>query len=340
VDADHATRTEPNGINDTGEIVGTYTPLASIYPVFLDNGGTYTTLIGTLGFLPTGINNAGQVVGSTPGFPEAGFLYSGGVFTTLRDPAATNGTFATDINNVGQIVGYYFDSTHAHGFIYNNGTYTTLDDPLGTDTHITGENDNGQIVGYYKDVSGSEHGFLYDGGTFTPLDNSSGIGRTELSGINNVGDIVGTYFDSAGHPHGFIASTGTISFAPLAYSPDAASTIVYAAEYGTLPNPTETFGLIGFTTPQYAYGQQIGVIDPVIYAYQALGAALASGSHFQNTYGPTAIASDNVFVTNAYTDVFGHPGTPAQVQHFVDQLSFFESIYRLRGASAVRQTLI
>ncbi len=36
--------------------------------------------------------------------------------------------------------------------------------------------------------------------------------------------------------------------------------------------------------------------------------------------------------TNAYTDVFGHPGTPAQVQHFVDQLSFFESIYTASGS--------
>jgi hypothetical protein len=75
------------------------------------------------------------------------------------------------------------------------------------------------------------------------------------------------------------------------------------------------------------------VIDPVIYAYEALGATLASGaSHFQNTYGPNAIPSDNVFVTNAYTDVFGHPGTPAQVQHFVDQLNFLESIYTASGS--------
>jgi probable HAF family extracellular repeat protein len=332
---DHALITEPNGINDTGEIVGTDTPAHSIYPVFLDNGGTYTTLLhpgvslgGAIGIWPTGINNAGQIVGSFFDFASGvhvGFLFSGGVFTDLRDPAVTAGTFAagtlaTNINNAGQIVGYYYSSSHAHGFVLNNGTYTTLDDPLGTDTYITGENDNGQIVGHYTDLSGSEHGFLYAGGTFTTLDNPSGS-RTELNGINNAGDIVGTYFDSAGLPHGFIAT------------PDAASTIVYAAEYGSPPDPTETLKLIGFTTQQYTYGQQIGVIDPVLYAYEALGAALASdASHFQNTYGPTAIASDNVFVTNAYTDVFGHPGTSAQAQHFVDQLSFLESIYTASGS--------
>jgi hypothetical protein len=34
--------------------------------------------------------------------------------------------------------------------------------------------------------------------------------------------------------------------------------------------------LAQFAQNQYAYGQQIGVADPLIYAYQALGVALAS----------------------------------------------------------------
>jgi len=330
---DHAEITQPDAINDSGQIVG-YWQQATGYAGFVFSGGTYTNLlVNSTG--PFGINNAGQIV-------VEDLVFSGGTRTTLPDFPAKG--FASDINNVGQIVGYYLDSSipaHAHGFIYENGAYTTLDDPLGTGTYITGENDNGQIVGYYTDLSGNEHGFLYAGGTFTTVDNPSGMqatlrgatGGTELNGINNAGDIVGAYFDSTGHSHGFITSTGTISFVPLAYSPDTASTIVYAAEYGSPPDPTETFKLIGFTTPQYAYGQQIGVIDPVIYAYEALGSALASdASHFQNTYGPTAIASDGAFVTNAYTDVFGHPGTPAQLQHFVDQLSFLESIYTASGS--------
>jgi probable HAF family extracellular repeat protein len=327
--ADHADYTEPTAINDSGQIVGS-AGVGPDFSGFFFSGGTYTNL-GHLFTQLTGINNAGQVVGSESLPSLVGFLYSGGVFTDLHDPAATGATVPTDINNVGQIVGYYSDSTHAHGFIYNNGTYTTLDDPLGTDTYITGENDNGQIVGNYDDASGNAHGFLYANGTFTTIDNPSG--ETGLSGINNAGEIVGTYSDSADNPHGFIASTSPISLAPLVYSPDTASTIVYAAEYGTLPDPTETFNLINFTNPQYAYGQQVGVVDPVIYAYEALGAALASdASHFQNIYGPTAIASDSVFVTNAYTDVFGHPGTPAQVQHFADQLNFLEAVYTASGS--------
>jgi hypothetical protein len=187
-------------------------------------------------------------------------------------------------------------------------------------------------------------------------------GGTELSGINNAGDIVGAYFDSTGHSHGFIASTGTISFVPLAYSPDTASTIIYAAEYGTLPDPTETFKLIGFTTPQYTYGQQIGVIDPAIYAYESLGATLASGaSHFQNTYVEElkAVGCGNIFKEKASGAKargvkFGRRLAEGAVQADLarsygvsqatmirartddgrkrDQLSFLESIYTASGS--------
>src|SRR5262249_39501983 len=60
----------------------------------------------------SGINNAGQIVGF---FSDArgthGFLRSsGGVFTTLDDPLATDGTEAFGINNAGQIVEKYQDA--------------------------------------------------------------------------------------------------------------------------------------------------------------------------------------------------------------------------------------
>jgi hypothetical protein len=127
-----------------------------------------------------------------------------------------------------------------------------------------------------------------------------------------------------------LASTG--------FSPEDAASIVYAAEDGVPPSATELGVLNQFTTAQYAYGQQIGVMDPAIYAYQAVGVALAStAAHFQNTFGPfnptypASPAGDAQFVTDAYSSVFGHPGTSAQVQHFVDQLSFFETLYTAAG---------
>jgi probable HAF family extracellular repeat protein len=52
-----------------------------------------------------------------------GFLYSGGVYTTLDDPLAA-GTGAFGINDSGQVVGTYVDGKGIqHGFLYSGGTY-------------------------------------------------------------------------------------------------------------------------------------------------------------------------------------------------------------------------
>jgi probable HAF family extracellular repeat protein len=80
-----------------------------------------------------GINASGQIVGTfTNDSGRHGFLYSGGVYTTLDDPSAfgPNGTVATGINASGQIVGdIYNASNQIEGFLYSGGTYTTLNDP-------------------------------------------------------------------------------------------------------------------------------------------------------------------------------------------------------------------
>ncbi len=36
-------------------------------------------------------------------------------------------------------------------------------------------------------------------------------------------------------------------------------------------------------------------------------------------------------MTDAYSSVFGHAGSAAQVQHFVDQLNFYEGLYTASG---------
>ena len=112
-----------------------------------------------------------------------------------------------------------------------------------------------------------------------------------------------------------------------------AGTIVYAAEFGSPPDASELTVLNQFTQAQFDYGQQIGVMDPSVYAYQSLGVALATGQHFQNEFGPSnsmysaSAAGDALFVTDAYAIVFGHAGTVAQVQQFADQLNYFETLY-------------
>jgi hypothetical protein len=102
--------------------------------------------------------------------------------------------------------------------------------------------------------------------------------------------------------------------------------MVYTAEFGSPPSATELNVLSQFTQAQFAYGQQIGVTDPTVYAYEALGVALApTAPHFQNTFGPS-VDGDVQFVIDAYASVFGQPGSGAQIQQFSDQLNFFEGL--------------
>src|SRR5258708_3959725 len=83
--------TVASGINDTGQIVGSY------------NG--------------VSIN------------PYDGFLLSGGSYTTFDVPSAFS-THALGSNNVGQMVGGYVDRLGtSHGFLRSGSSYTTLDLP-------------------------------------------------------------------------------------------------------------------------------------------------------------------------------------------------------------------
>jgi probable HAF family extracellular repeat protein len=172
------------GINDGGQISGTYTH------VFL--------------------------VGRTPQSSAHGFLYAGGAYTTLDDPSAvaSPGTSAYGINNVGQVVGRYLSDTGFHGFLYSGGHYINIDHPSASLTFAQGINASGQIVGYY-DSSAGGHGFLYSGGTYTNLDDPSAAGATNPLGINASTQIVGEYVDSGGTAHGSSTTAARTPHSPI-----------------------------------------------------------------------------------------------------------------------------
>jgi probable HAF family extracellular repeat protein len=197
---------------------------------------TYTTLddpsaIGANTFA-YGINDAGQIVGlygGSDGYIH-GFLYSGGIYTTLNDPSATKGTFARGINAAGQIVGYYNNNTGTHGFLLSGGMYPTLDDPLGFGfTEAFGINASGQIVGFYTMFlgDGKPHGFLLSGGLYATLDDPLGTNGTFAQGINDAGQIVGSYRDASSKSHGFL------------YNPNGRT-------YTTLDDPLATNGTLAY----------------------------------------------------------------------------------------------
>jgi probable HAF family extracellular repeat protein len=209
LDVPGAYSTTAAGINNAGQIVGTYYGPAGSHG-FLLSAGNYITLEvpGGRDTGASGINDAGQIVGSyaDAGNNVHGFMLSAGVYTTLDVPGAT-WTLAYGINDAGQVVGYYQDVLYGpfHGFLLSGGNYTTVDVPGAYETVAYGINDAGQIVGFYMDNSGNVHGFLLSGGSYTPFD-VPGAYSTVGRGINDAGQIVGYYQDADLNTHGFLLS--------------------------------------------------------------------------------------------------------------------------------------
>ncbi|HLJ94507.1 MAG TPA: PEP-CTERM sorting domain-containing protein [Gemmataceae bacterium] len=255
--------TEGYGINDAGEVAGTFwKPLDNrAAHGFLYSGGSYT-LFDVPGSTTTygyGINSSGQVVGGF--FATANiqaYVRSGGSYTTLNIPGS-DAAAAQAINSSGQIVGFYESNNIApvSGFLYSGGSYQSLlgpayginsygqivgsfglysngsYTPLNVPGLATGINDAGDIVGTFQDGINPDHGFLYHNGSYLTVDVPGAL-RTDAYGINNAGQIVGYYVDASGG-HAFIATP----------TPEP-STIVLLA-LGTL-------GLIGYRWARYGRG--------------------------------------------------------------------------------------
>jgi hypothetical protein len=205
------------GINDAGDVIGSYFDSNGVSHGYLDIGGNFTALTdptaGTAGTYAFDVNNHDEVVGTFLTETAYGYVYLKGAYQTISDPLGT-ATYALGINNQGDVVGNYQFSAgpptnngREEGFIYSHGKYTTISDPNGTITTATGIDDKGDVVGYYEDTNGI-HGFFYSKGQFTTINDPLAPNNTILTGINNKGQIVGY----AG-PHGFLYDHG--NFVPV-----------------------------------------------------------------------------------------------------------------------------
>jgi uncharacterized membrane protein len=88
-----------------------------------------------------------------------GFILTGSNFVSIDYPGA-NRTWANGINDAGQVVGMYADSSGIHGFFFSESTYTSIDYPGAVDIEPQGVNDAGQVVGMYRVSGITYHSFM------------------------------------------------------------------------------------------------------------------------------------------------------------------------------------
>lgn len=190
------------GMNDAGQIVGN-----SRAGGFLYSGGQLSTIVipGSVTSL-NGINDVGQMMGSSGGLGGSnGFLYDNSAFTFFH-VASSRFTSAAGINNQGQIVG----SFDGQGYLYGNGSFITIDFPGASVTFLQGINDAGVIVGNFLVPQGVAYGggaFFFTRGAFTAI-NFPGASSTLVTAINDAGQIVGSFLDTKGNSHAFLESDG------------------------------------------------------------------------------------------------------------------------------------
>jgi probable HAF family extracellular repeat protein len=153
----------PSAINDAGQIVGYYDDNTTSTG-FLYQNGKFTTLAypGALATQPTGINSAGDIVGTwvdSQTIPRA-FLLKDGIYANVSYPFAAQ-TFISGINDSDDMVGWAFNVEGASSFSFAciDGAFYQEDITAGSLTLYAIAN-NGDVAGAVIDVLGNSHGVI------------------------------------------------------------------------------------------------------------------------------------------------------------------------------------
>lgn len=168
--------------------------------------------------VPTGINDSGQVVGTSANCtsgPVEAVLWQEGKPINLGSLGGAVFNIAFGINNRGQVVGQSNlpgDTTH-HAFFWEDGVMTDLGTFGGLPVSLaTSINNKSQVVGFSQEPDGAntvaclwENGLVIDLNTVIPADSPWFL--IEALGINDRGQIAGYAFNSGTREvHGFLAT--------------------------------------------------------------------------------------------------------------------------------------
>ncbi len=214
---------EANAINDSSQIAGTNNVSPPGFPriVHAVRGGTDLGTLGGASSAGNGINNLGQVVGSSDtanGETRAFRTAPNSVINPATDDLGTLGglfSSAADINDLGQVIGSSTTASgETHAFLTDaNSAIDAATDDLGT---LGGSfsiaysiNNSGLVVGDSELVDGTSRAFVYDGTALFDLNTlipaNSGFVLTSASGINESGQIAATgIFGNSGSSRAFL----------------------------------------------------------------------------------------------------------------------------------------
>jgi uncharacterized membrane protein len=263
---DATLETVPGGINNRGQIVGSYDTPGFIVRGFLLDQGRYETINfpGSLRTIALRINARGQILGN---YEDArggchGFLLDKGEFTRIDFPGVA--TQALGLNDKGQAVGAIeVGGGRVRAFLFDRGDYSIIDVPGAGNASAVDINNRRQIVGAYRDSDGMTHGYFLDDGELTNVEVPGALVTMPL-GINNKGHVAGFYIDAdlgdALVAHGFLYRNGT---------------------YVTIDHPLAFTGTSSYDVSDN--GQIVGFYD------RAASRAMEAGSAERQSLGPAAL---------------------------------------------------
>jgi probable HAF family extracellular repeat protein len=146
--------TTARGINNAGEVVGSYDTGVKFHAFLYTQGGYSQIDPPGAGYaIATGINNIGQIIGASTGNLAIGWLRTGDVYSYFSP-------LPTGINDSSKIVGWVGSFEPQESFVLTNGVYDTFNVLGAMITEANSINNAGEIVGTYVDANGVQHGFL------------------------------------------------------------------------------------------------------------------------------------------------------------------------------------
>lgn len=200
-DVPGATSTTLSGINNNGDLVGSYVDASGTH-AFLRTGNT-NTVIEVPGSNPgstslAAINNRGDITGT---FKDAngshGFIRSadGRTYTAFDLPPrlGQDYTLPTAINDRGDVVGQGFAGGLIQEAFLRSPDGSIIAIQLGTNTSATGIDNAGRVAGSFRccGSGGVVRGFIRNPDGTSQIIDAPGISVTRVLGMNNTGQLVG-----------------------------------------------------------------------------------------------------------------------------------------------------